>query len=116
MATIYDLNITQGSQFDVRLTATDNEGATIDLSGYGARGYLKHRYSDTGKLLDLSPAVVSGDNGSACISGFVDIALLASQTVDLPVVQGVYDVEIYKGTHVNQITKGVANVFPEVTN
>ena len=116
MAAIYDFNITQGSQFDVRLTINDENGAALNLSGYNARGYLKHRYSDTGNLLDLSPTIVSGSDGLYPVSGLIDVSLLASQTSTLPVVQGVYDVEIYKGAYVDKVIKGVANIHPEVTN
>jgi hypothetical protein len=117
MAAIYDFNITQGSQFDVRLTVNDENGTALNLNGYSARGYLKHRYSDTGNLLDLSPTIVSGDAGVSYVSGLIDVSLLASQTSSLPVVQGVYDIEIYTaGTYADKVIKGMANVHPEVTD
>ena len=115
MAIVNNFNVTQGSQFDKRLVASGDSGVT-NLSGYSARGYLKHKYSDTGTLLDLSPTILSGDNGTAYVSGYVDISLLASQTATLPVAQGIYDVEIYKGAQVDKIANGVVNIFPEVTN
>ena len=46
MATNYDLNITRGSNFSVRLVAKDQLGSVIDLSPYQVRGIIKHRYSD----------------------------------------------------------------------
>ena len=116
MAAIYDFNITQGDQFTARLTVTDSDG-TMNLSGYTARGHLKNKYSDTGKLLDFAPVVVSGDSScSLCASGYVDINLLGSQTKDLPVTQGVFDIEIYKGDYVTKVAVGNVNVSPEVTN
>ncbi len=116
MAAIYDFNITQGDQFDARLTVKDANG-TMDLSGYAARGYFKNKYSDTGVLLDMSPVVVSGDSScSMCASGFIDINLLASQTKPLPVTQGVFDIEIYRDTYALKIAVGNVNVSPEVTN
>ncbi len=116
MAAIYDFNITQGDQFDARLTVTDANG-TMDLSGYAARGLFKNKYSDTGALLDLAPSVVSGDAScSLCASGYVDIKLLGSQTKDLPVTQGVFDIEVYKDTYVKKVAVGNVNVSPEVTN
>jgi len=118
MAAIYDFNITQGSQFDIRLTVKDSNGDPLNLSGYNSRGYLKHRYSDTGAILDLSPAIVSGSAPDylTTASGLIDVSLLASQTSALPVVQGVYDIEIYSSTYVDKVIKGVVNVHPEVTN
>jgi len=114
MAAIYDFNITQGDQFDARLTVTDSNGA-MNLSGYAARGYVKNKYSDTGTLLDLSPTVVSGSEGSLYASGYVDIALSGAQTQSLPITQGVFDVEIYKNTYVQKIALGNVNISPEVT-
>lgn len=115
MAAIYDFNITQGDQFDARLTVTDSNGA-MNLSGYAARGYVKNKYSDTGTLLDLSPTVVSGSAGSLYASGYVDIAVSATQTQSLPITQGVFDVEIHKGAYVQKVAMGNANILPEVTN
>ena len=53
MATTYDLNITQGSSFNIRLTAKDTEGNYINLSGYTVSGYIRNRYSDTSYLLNM---------------------------------------------------------------
>ncbi len=116
MAAIYDFNITQGDQFDTRLTVKDDNG-TINLSGYAARGYIKNKYSDTGILINMAPSVVSGDaNCSMCASGFVDINLLGSQTKLLPITQGIFDIEIYKNTYAKKVAIGNVNVSPEVTN
>tara|TARA_Y100000310_G_scaffold208988_1_gene209583 strand:- start:421 stop:774 length:354 start_codon:yes stop_codon:yes gene_type:complete len=116
MASIYDLNITQGSQFDVRLNITDGCGECLSLSGYQVRGYVKHKYSQSGALLDLDPVIVSGDNGAAYASGLVDLTLTAAQTANLPIMQGVYDIELYDDSgFADKIMKGDVNVFPEVT-
>jgi hypothetical protein len=52
-------------------------------------------------------------------SGFayphIDIKLTAAQTSALPVMQGVYDIELYSGTYANKPIKGLFNVLPEVT-
>ena len=47
MATSYDLNVTQGSTFNVRLTTKDSNGSALNLSGYGVSGYIRNKYSDT---------------------------------------------------------------------
>jgi|TARA_Y100000004_G_scaffold189661_1_gene245641 hypothetical protein len=111
MATSYDFNITQGSEFYVRLTAKNADGTPFVLSGYNTRGSLKWRYSETGSLVDLGPTTVDG----YLQSGWIDIKLTAAQTSGLPVVQGVYDVEIYSGTYANRLIYGKASIIPEVT-
>ena len=117
MATSYDLNITQGSRFSVRLEISNEDLSAFNLSGYSSRGYVKFRHSDTGILLDLNPTPVTGLNGISLISGFIDINLSGAQTAGVPVVQGIYDVEIYNsGGFVEKAILGYCNFLPEVTN
>ncbi len=111
MATNYDLNITRGSKFSVRLAAKNEDGTPINLSGYNVRGNVKYTYGSTGTLLDLKPTGVVGYYES----GYIDIDLLAGSTTNVPIVQGVYDVEIYSGTYVDKLIKGYVNILPEVT-
>ena len=120
MATSVDLNILQGATFSARIAVTDATGAAINLSGYTTRGWAKNRYSDTNKLIDLDPDVVSGSGDltwySALTSGLVDIKISATGTAALPIIQGVYDVEMYNATGtVTRILQGKINVSPEVT-
>ena len=60
MATVYNFDASQGSELNVRLNVKDTNGNAINLSGYGARGVVKYRYSSTESLIDLSPTIVSG--------------------------------------------------------
>ena len=122
MATVYNFDASQGSELNVRLNVKDTNGNAINLSGYGARGVVKYRYSSTDSLIDLSPTIVSGTSGDAWVSGLIDIYLSGTQTVNLPVVQFVYDIERYPtgvGENANgaviKLMKGDFNVFPEVT-
>ena len=122
MATVYNFDASQGSELNVRLNVKDTNGNAINLSGYGARGVVKYRYSSTDSLIDLSPTIVSGTSGDAWVSGDIDIYLSGTQTVNLPVGQFVYDIERYPtgaGEDANgavvKLMKGDFNVFPEVT-
>jgi len=109
MATNYNLNITRGSEFSVRLVAKDDNGATIDLTNYSTKGVVKNKYSDTTVLLDLAPTIA---NASA---GYIDITLSGAQTIAMPITQAVYDIEIYNGTYANKLIHGYVNFYPEVT-
>ena len=122
MATVYNFDASQGSELNVRLNVKDTNGNAINLSGYGARGVVKYRYSSTDSLIDLSPTIVSGTSGDAWVSGLIDIYLSGTQTVNLPVGQFVYDIERYPtgvGENANgaviKLMKGEFNVFREVT-
>ena len=88
------------------------------MLGYTATGLLKFRYSNTGTIADLAPAVVSGDSPGydALPSGLIDLNLTAAQTAALPVVEGRYDVEIHNaGGTVYRVLEGKVRVHPEVT-
>ena len=114
MASTYNLSISQGETYYIRLNAKDSSGSRINLSGYTARGVIKYRYGSTGFLLDLDPDVVSGTNGNLLTGGYIDVALTPAQTSNLPVGQFVYDVEISGGSSVFRVVQGKAVVNPEV--
>tara|TARA_Y100001973_G_C5153754_1_gene309569 strand:- start:320 stop:709 length:390 start_codon:yes stop_codon:yes gene_type:complete len=115
MATSYDINLTRGNDFSVRLAVKDDAGSAYNLTGYTASGVVRNKYSDTGYLVDLNAKVVSGVNGAGYVSGFIDLYLSGNQTTGVPVTQGVYDVEIYSGTYHQKVILGQANIYPEVT-
>ena len=121
MATVYNFSATQGSQLSVRLKVQDASGDALNLSGYGARGVVKYRYSSTNSLVDLEPTIVSGTTGSAYQSGLIDVYLSGSQTSSLPIGDFVYDIEKYptgasntEGA-VDKILAGSFLVYPQVT-
>tara|TARA_R110002020_G_scaffold280388_1_gene496138 strand:+ start:5093 stop:5461 length:369 start_codon:yes stop_codon:yes gene_type:complete len=121
MATVYNFSATQGSQLSVRLNVKDASGDAINLSGYGARGVVKYRYSSTSSLVDLDPTIVSGTSGTLYASGYVDVYLSGSQTAALPIGDFVYDIEKFptgasntEGA-VDKILAGSFLVYPQVT-
>jgi hypothetical protein len=112
MSAHYDLNITQGSSFSVRLVAVDDNGSAIDLTLWNLRGLAKLRYSSGSQLIDLNPQKVANHHAD----GFIDINLTAAQTAALPVVEGVFDIEMFDGNgFVKKLMIGYARVYPEVT-
>ncbi len=121
MATVYNFSATQGSQLSVRLNIKDASGDALNLSGYGARGIVKYRYSSTNTLVDLEPTIVSGEAGSAYQSGLIDVYLSGSQTSGLPIGDFVYDIEKYPtgGSNIeragDKILAGCFLVCPQVT-
>ena len=121
MATVYNFSATQGSQLSVRLNIKDASGDALNLSGYGARGIVKYRYSSSNALVDLEPVIVSGEAGIAYQSGLIDIYLSGSQTSGLPIGDFVYDIEKYPtgGSNiegaVDKILAGSFLVYPQVT-
>ena len=119
MATTYDFNLTQGAEFCVTFEVKNDGGTPYNLSGdngYKLSDVAKARYGDSGALINLNPSGVEG----FLDSGRFKVTLYASQTQELPVCQGVYGIEIYSGSGVEQFVEKVVNgkfeVCPEVTN
>ncbi len=111
MAAHYDLNITQGSSFVIRVVAQDSSGAAIDLTNWSLRGYAKIKYSESNLLVDLDPK-----KASPYSSGYIDIEITAATTSTLPVTEGVYDIEIYDSSgYVDKVVAGYVRVYPETT-
>jgi len=107
----FDLSIIQGQTFTLSVTVRDINGVPIDLSGYNISGYLKTRYSDTGKLTDLNATIANGP------SGIVTLSIPATGTAALPINYAFYDVEMMNpgdGT-ITKVLAGKASVFPEIT-
>jgi hypothetical protein len=124
MATSYNFDVLQGSELDVRLNVKDENSAAINLSGFKVRGVVKHRYGDTGNLLDLNPIIVSGDAGAGYVSGLIDVFISGSGMAAIPVGTHVYDIERYTEEQVGgvatepsiiKLMKGKFSVSPEVT-
>ena len=128
MATTYDIEVTQGSELDLRLNVKNDAGVALTLEGYKLRGVVKHRYGDTTAYIDLKPKVFTDDSVTPEItaaSGLVDIFLSGVQTTGLAVGVHRYDLERYNEEEINGVTtepsvfklmKGKFVVTPEVTN
>jgi fibronectin type 3 domain-containing protein len=111
MADTYDIELIQGSSFSLSVTATDNNGIPIDLSGYSMTGQIKSKYSDSTILAAISPTIESPS-----VSGIFSIALTAAQTAALPITIAVYDVEATSPSNtVTKLLRGYCYVAPEVT-
>jgi hypothetical protein len=111
MPSLVDIDIYQGTEFDLRLVLKDSAGAPFNLSGYSARGQIKRRFSDASGICPLTVTPTSG----FLASGYLDIFIAATGTVNLPVMQALYDIQIYdNSSYVEQFVKGYANIYPEV--
>jgi len=108
----YNLDIYQGATFSLSLTLKDSDNIPIDLTDYNVSGYLKSRYSNSGKLADLGASKVA-----PYPSGVILLNIPATGTATLPITLAFYDVEIghiTSGT-VSKVLRGNASIYPEVT-
>ncbi len=112
-AAVVDLDITQGTTFNARIEVLDDSSNAIDLTGFGVRGIVKNKYSDSETLIDLGPVVHDAANG------LVDILLTAEVTAQLPITEALYDIEKYSLSnveHTDKILRGKFSIHPEITN
>ena len=128
MATTYDIEVTQGSELDLRLNVKNDAGVALTLEGYKLRGVVKHRYGDTTAYIDLKPKVFTDDSVTPEItaaSGLVDIFLSGVQTSGLAIGVHRYDLERYNEEEIDgvltepsvfKLMKGKFVISPEVTN
>ena len=128
MATTYDIEVTQGSELDLRLNVKNDAGVALTLEGYKLRGVVKHRYGDATAYIDLKPKVFTDSSVTPAItaaSGLVDIFLSGVQTTGLAVGVHRYDLERYNEEEIDgvltepsvfKLMKGKFIVSPEVTN
>jgi hypothetical protein len=107
----YDLQIYQGQTFALSLTLRDVTGVPLNLGGLSISGYLKTKYSDLGKLVDLNATIADAPNG------VVTLGIPASGTASLPVNYAFYDVELFNPINgfVTKVLGGKAVIYPEIT-
>ena len=123
MATSYNIETIQGDHVQLSLRVRDSNNTPINLSGYDVRGVVRYAYGYTGDqqiLLNLSPIILSGNNGSYYQSGIVNINIDSYTMAGIPVGVFVYDIErfpygIPTGNSIKLI-RGKFVVSPEVTS
>ena len=92
-------------------TITGASGIVQNLSGYVVSGFLKTKYSDSGKLSDLGAAIVDSINGG------ISLNMSATGTAALPINYAFYDISAMNSGDgsVLKILAGKASIYPEVT-
>ena len=108
MATRADLSIDQGTDYEVTLTLTDEDGDIIDLSNSNTAAQIRKNYTSlTYTEFETSTNVDSGE---------ITLTLTADQTADLEQGRYVYDVELTDAANsISRIVEGVVTITPQVT-
>lgn len=104
----YNFNVIAGNSFLIYLNIQNSDGTYINLSGYFANGYVKSSYSTNIYLLNLNPQPISPFE-----SGIIMIGGDATGTMNLPIGNFVYNVDIYNSSnYVAGVLKGDFNIYP----
>ena len=110
-----DIQINQGSDFDVTLTYKDETlGTPIDLTGYDARMQLRSTKSDATIILDLN--VTNGGIVLGDALGTINIIIDDAVTAGLSFSKVYYDLELITSAgFVSRIMEGRVTLNKEVT-
>lgn len=113
MGGVYNIEIEQGSSFELEITYKDTNDAVIDLSSaYTAAMQIRESYSSTTTLLSLT-------NGSGITltntSPNIKITVGPATTAALDFDHAVYDLELVNGAETIKVIRGSAKLIREVT-
>ena len=108
MATKANIVIDQGATFSTDITLLDDNGDTLNLSGYTVESQVRKWYTSA------TPAAVFTASINNSI-GVITLDLTANQTSNLVAGRYVYDVEINDGTSISRVVEGIITVTPQVT-
>lgn len=109
-----DIEIEQGSVFEIEFIYKRN-GIVQNISGWPVRMQVRRDYDEDPPLLDLT--VGDGITLDGAL-GLVQIKITAVDTAALPIINGVYDVEIVPEAveaDARRVLAGRAIVTPETT-
>jgi len=109
MATKANLIIDQGATYETTVNITDDDGNTVDLSGYtGAAQARKHYTSNTAYNFTVT---VNGSEGQVVLS------MSSNTTMQLASGRYVYDCELTETSSgkVSRVLEGIVTVTPNVT-
>ena len=108
MATRADLSIDHGTDYEVTLTLTDEDGNILDLSNSNTAAQIRKSYT--------SLTYTEFDTSTNAATGEISLTLSADQTADLEPGRYVYDVELTDASNsISRIVEGVVTIAPQVT-
>lgn len=115
-AAVYNITCEQGADLRIVFTATDSNGAAIDLTGASAAMQVRATVAAAATILSLTSAVGGGIELGG-VAGTITITVLAAITAGLQAgAEYVYDLRItFATTAVDRFVQGNFDVSPAVT-
>ena len=109
MAIYSNLNIDQGTSFNVQVTLEGGDGGSFDLTGYSVSAQIRRTYASlTSVSFDASI-----ENAA---SGIISLSLSSTTTNAMKAGRYVYDVEVVSpGGSVSRVLEGQVEIFAGVT-
>lgn len=108
MATRADLSIDQGTDYEVTLTLTDEDGNILDLLNSNTSAQIRKSYT--------SLTYTEFSTFTNATTGEISLSLTADQTGELEPGRYVYDVELTDASNsISRVVEGVVTITPQVT-
>lgn len=115
-AGIYDILCEQGATFTRELDWRGEDGQPVSLIGYTARMQVRKTVKDDEPLMELTTEDGRIWFNSPPTDGKIYLMISADDTAALPVIKGVYDLEMVAPNHkVARLLQGKFVVSAEVT-
>lgn len=111
MAEKYNINIDQGSTYNLQLEWKDENGTPIDLTGFTAK--MQARYTKPTNPIAFELTTENG--GIIIVDNKINLTVTATQTGALEIVGIIYDLELYNGLNITRLIEGNICVSKEVT-
>lgn len=109
MAIYSNLNIDQGTSFNVNVTLEDASGNAFDLTSYTVSAQIRKTYSSLTSI-DFTATIQNA------VNGVIALSLDDTQTGNMKAGRYVYDVEVVSpGGVVSRVLEGQVEVFAGVT-
>lgn len=109
MASIYDINIDQGSTFNLLLQLQDINSASIDLTGMAFRSQVRESFESENITFAFTCSVPTPGLGQ------IYLTLPDNVSSSTPAGRYIYDLEMVSGSIVTRVMQGAVLISPEVT-
>lgn len=107
MASVVNIVMDQGSDFEFPFDVSDDDGIALDMSSHTIRAQMR-RHSESANSISFSTA--------AYANGTVKLSMTAAQTANVESGYYLYDVEAVSTANVvSRLIQGKVRVTPEIT-
>jgi hypothetical protein len=110
MASFLELNCDQGTDFNINLDLTNDDGTSINVSNYTFSSSIRKSFYSANVTANLEIATVDAANGS------VSLSMNSAVTSNIKAGRYLYDVKMISASNtVSRVIEGIITVAPQVT-
>lgn len=110
MAQFVELDIDQGTTFNVNLDLTDDDGSPINVANYTITSSIRKSYYSANATANLVVQVTSAANGN------VTLSLNAATTSNIRAGRYLFDIKQLTSNNItSRIVEGIITVNPQIT-